>query len=158
MATKSGSDVSRWLGYILGCGFTGAFFGSFALTDQVLTRPGLVAEVAVATVAICGLNAWACAKHSEQQFGIVVALGALLMFVVFIHCLARLAVDYGETTVTNFMGCGVQLRTGPLIDNYFKTAVTGVLFSISYVMWAPRRGEAEAGKPVKPVAEVGDEL
>jgi hypothetical protein len=155
MATKRGSDDYRWLGYILGCGFTGAFFGSFALSDQILTRPGLVAEVAVATVAICGLNARACAKHSEQQFGIVVALGGILMFVVFIHCLARLAVDYGETTVTNFMGCGVQLRTGPLIDNYFNTVVTGMLFLISYVMWAPRRGEAEAGKPV---AEVGDEL
>jgi hypothetical protein len=157
MATKSGSDY-RWLGYILGCGFTGAFFGSFALSDQILTRPGLVAEVAVAAVAICGLNAWACAKHSERKFGIVVALGGILMFVVFIHCLARLAVDYGETTVTNFMDCGVQLRTGPLIENYFYTVMTGMLILIPYVMWIPRRAAAEAGKLVKPVAEVGDEL
>ena len=157
MATKGGSDDNKWLGYVIGCGVPAGMLGSFAMTDQILARPGLVAEVVVATIAICGLNAWAWARH-RGQFGTVAALGGILMLAVFIHCLGRLAIDYGETTITNPLAGGGRQRIGPLIDNYFKSLVGGVLFWMAWVIWAPRGAEAKAGGPVKPVAEVGDEL
>src|SRR3954449_2341056 len=103
MMTKGDSGDNKWLGYVLGyglgCGLPASLLGSFAMTDQIRARPGLVAEVAVATVVICGLNAWAWAKRREQ-FSTAAALGGILMFAVSIDCLARLAIDYGETTIT----------------------------------------------------------
>jgi hypothetical protein len=122
MTTRGDSGDNKWLGYVLGyvlgCGLPASLLGSFAMTDQIPARPGLVAEVTVDTIAICGLNAWAWAKHSKhpRQFGTAACIGSVLMFAVFIHCLAQLACD-GETTITHFLaGPGRQL-IGTHINN-----------------------------------------
>ena len=147
MATKGDPGDHKWLGYVLGCGLPASMLGTFAMTDQIFATAGSVAEVAVATVAICGLNAWAWAKH-RGQFGTAAALGGILMFAVSIDCLVHLAIDYGETTITLFLAGEGRQRIGPLIDNYFGCLVGVLVWMVLETFIRLRRGgrDREAGQ------------
>jgi hypothetical protein len=160
MATKSDSGDPKWQGYAFACGLPAAMLGGFATTDQVLAHPGLIPNVVVPALLICGLNAWVVARHPGRTTAAVL-IGFAMAEAVIIDGLALLAFVYGEPSVTHLLTGSLRHPIGPLINDNFRSLWAGLLaMAVQFLVLAPRHAEAEAeaGAPVKPVTEVGDEL
>jgi hypothetical protein len=160
MATKRDFGEPKWLGYVFACGVPAGMLGGFAMTDQVLAHPGLIPNVVVPALLICGLNAWVVAHHPGRTTAAAL-IGFAMAEAVIIDSLALLAFEYGEPSVTHLLTGSQRYPIGPLINNNFRSLWAGLLaMALQLLVPALRHAEAEAeaGAPVKPVIGVGDEL
>ena len=157
MATKRDLGEPKWLGYVFACGVPAAMLGGLATTDQVLAHPGLIPNVVVFALLICGLNAWVVA-HRPGRTTAAALIGFAVAEAVIMDTLALLAFEHGEPSVTHLLTGSQRHPIGPLINVNFRSLMTGLIAMALMLIRAPRCAEAEAGTPVKPVTEVGDEL
>jgi hypothetical protein len=156
MAAQGVSGDHKRLASAVTIGTPAAWLGGFAMTDQVREHPELIAQLAIWAILICGLTAWVAARHPEHVL-IAAAIGGVIAQVVVIDCLALLAFAYGETSITHVLTGRWRQPIGPLILNHFRLLLAGLITLALVAVRAPRCTGAEAGTPVKPVTEVGDE-